>query len=324
MNNTERIKKVINKAKNIIVSGHINPDGDSIGSLLALGLGLKKLGKKVYMLSVDGVPKRYKNLPGTDSVITSCKAKTDLAISVDCGSKELLGRAYSSFKLAENILEIDHHKTRSSFNQYRLVDSKASAVGEIIYFLLHELGINLNRKIAQNILTSIIVETNSFRLPNLRPCTFKVCADLLKTGIDFHRLTESVYWSKTKSAAVLSAKCVEDAGFLKGGKIAWTQVRERDFKKYRAADQDVETVPADLLSIDEVEIAIFFREKNKDILRVSLRSKGRYNLAKFAKKYKGGGHSDSAGCLLPNNASQVKKFLRSLERLVDKKKVKRK
>src|SRR3989338_4924307 len=178
------IRKII-EAKDIVISGHVNPDGDSIGSLLALGLGIEKLGKRVYMISRDGVPKRYTSLPGAGRIIKDTKVKADLAIAVDCSSREILGDAFRIFKRASETLSIDHHEFRRPFCAIDVVDEKAAAVGELIYLLLERLGVRATGDIAQNLLTSIIVETNSFRLPGVSTATFGLCAELMKKDVDF-------------------------------------------------------------------------------------------------------------------------------------------
>ncbi|UCD15085.1 MAG: DHH family phosphoesterase, partial [Candidatus Omnitrophota bacterium] len=185
------------QVKDIAIFGHVHPDGDSIGSLVSLGLGLRKLGKHVFMVSADGVPKRYKKLPGAEKIVRKIEKKVDLAIAVDCSNREILGAGFDVFKKAADILEIDHHEFRRPFGSISFVDHKAVAVGEMVYQLLGELGVPITKNIAQNILTSIIVETNSFRLPNVRPFSFEVCNELLKTGVDFYKLVDTVFWSKT-------------------------------------------------------------------------------------------------------------------------------
>ncbi|HCJ66554.1 MAG TPA: hypothetical protein DHV62_04325, partial [Elusimicrobia bacterium] len=204
MRGLEEAKDCICKAKKIAICGHVNPDGDSIGSLLSLGLGIEKLGKCVYMLSQDALPQKYMFLPGASRLIKKINNPFDLAITVDCSNKEMVGKTFQILKKARNILEIDHHEFRRPFGQIRLIDHRAAAVGEMVYLFLKELKVRVTKEIAENILTSIIVETNLFRLPGVRPLTFQTCAELIKTGVNFSKLAERIYWSKTKESAILS------------------------------------------------------------------------------------------------------------------------
>jgi len=316
MDGLEAAKKSIVNSRSIAISGHINPDGDSIGSLLSLGLGLGALGKKVYMISPDGVPDRYRSLPGAGMIIRRLNKPVDLAIAVDCSNKEILGSAYEAFSKTANILEIDHHDFRRPFGNIRMIDKKAAAVGELVYLLLNKLNINFTRQIAQNLMTSIIVETNSFGLPNVRPFTFEVCTKLMNKGINFYKLVDTVFWSKRRESAILSGICLERCKFTKGGRLAWSIIRKKDFRKVGGKDEDVDSVPDSIRAIRNVRVALLLREKSAKTLRVSLRSKEGINVAGIAEHYGGGGHFDVAGCSIPNNVKSVRRFLKQAAELV--------
>ncbi len=115
MNGIKKVKELIKRSKSVAITGHRNPDGDSIGSMLALGIGLEKMGKRVTMVSCDGVPRRYRKLPGARKIVRSLRTKPDLAITVDCGAKDILGIPYDVIRTASRILEIDHHEFREPF-----------------------------------------------------------------------------------------------------------------------------------------------------------------------------------------------------------------
>ncbi|MDD3905112.1 MAG: DHH family phosphoesterase [Candidatus Omnitrophica bacterium] len=316
-----RAKNCIMAAKDIVISGHINPDGDSIGSLLSLGLGLEKLGKRVYMISYDGVPKRYRKLPGASRIRRRLKKSTvDLAISVDCSNKEVLGPAYDAFIGAREILEIDHHDFRRPFGDVTFVDCDAAAVGEMVYELLKKLRVPITQEIADNLMTSIIVETNSFRLPSVRSYTFEVCTELIRAGVNFYELVEAIFWSRTKESTILSGICLARSKFRRSGRIAWSIIRKRDFSRVKGQDDDVDAVPDEMRAIKKVDIAVLFRENGNNVLRVSLRSKDNINVASVAERYGGGGHFDVAGCSIPNNRGAIQEFLRHTDDLLDKEK----
>jgi phosphoesterase RecJ-like protein len=306
----------IHSAKHIAISGHVNPDGDSVGSMLALGLGLEDLGKRVYMISADAIPNQYRSLPGARRIVRRTDAPVDLAAAVDCGSGEMLGPTLDLFKAAANILEVDHHEFRRPFGTIALIDKDAAAVAEIVFTLLRALNVTITKPIAQNLMTSIIVETNSFRLPNTRPLTFDICADLLHKGIDFYSLVDKVFWTRRPSATILSGMCLSRCAFMKAGRLVWSIIRRDDFDSAGGRDEDVDPVPDDMRSIDGVKIAVLFRENGNGMLRVSLRSKGRVNVAAIAEHYNGGGHFDVAGCLIKNDSSSVRDLLSRAARLL--------
>ncbi|MCF7895296.1 MAG: bifunctional oligoribonuclease/PAP phosphatase NrnA [Candidatus Omnitrophica bacterium] len=315
--NFKNVKKEILAAESIAIFSHINPDGDTIGSMLALGLGLKSLGKKVIMLNADMIPKVYQTLPGAKSIKKTLKKKNiDLAVAVDCGKGSLLGKNLTDFKNVKKSIAIDHHRIRNKFAQISLVDTEASATGEIVYYLLKNLNINITKDISENILTSIIVETNSFRLPSTQSKTFAICAELLKTGINFAKISEIVYWSKSKQAMLLWSLCIKRMKFLNNDKIVWSIVRKRDFKKFSANDEDVDSFPNEMLSIKGVQIVIFFREKDNNQLRVSLRSKGKANVALLASRFEGGGHLDIAGFYISNSDQSIKRVIQEAEKII--------
>lgn len=189
------------------------------------------------------------------------------------------------------------------------MDSKAAAVGELVYLLLEKLKVYIDRDIAENLLTSIIVETNSFRLPNVRPLTFEICTELIKKDVDFYKLVDMVFWSRRRESAVLSGICLARCRFIEDGRLAWSIIRQNAFDRIKGEDEDIDAVADEIRSIQGVEIVVLFREKNKKNLRVSLRSKGRINIAGIAEYYRGGGHFDIAGCAIPNTPDSMKELL---------------
>ncbi|MBU0503743.1 MAG: bifunctional oligoribonuclease/PAP phosphatase NrnA [Candidatus Omnitrophota bacterium] len=317
MEGFRKIRQSISRAKNIAISGHINPDGDSIGSFLALGLALDSLGKSVYLLCEGSIPEHYRFLPGVGRIISTTNKKIDLAIAVDCSTIELLGKNASVFKKAKAVFEIDHHEFRKSFGDIYLVDHEAAAVGELIYMLLKKLQVVITRDIGENLLTSLIVETNLFKLANVRPFTFTACGELLKTGIVFSQLADKVYGQKTRAAMMLSAVCLLRAKFLKKNRIIWSVIRYNDLARVGGKNYDTDMIASEMYSMKDVKVAVLFREKNSETLKVSLRSKGGINIGKIAQEYKGGGHFDIAGCYIPNNRKSIMQILSSVEALLN-------
>ncbi len=317
MRGFKKIRRGILGARSIAISSHANPDGDSIGSLLALGLALKSLGKKVYMLCQDKIPPSYRSLPGAGRIIKTTKKRVDLAIAVDCSIIDLLDKNIPVFKKAKSVLEIDHHEFRRSFGDMQIVDHRAAAVGELIYFLLKKLNIKISRNMAENLLTSIIVETNLFKLANVRPVTFKICAELLKNKLSFSQLVDKLYGARTKESMMLSAACLMRAKFLKDNRIIWSVIRDKDLTMTGGKDYDTDAIASEMNSMKGIKIAVLFREKDSETLKVSLRSKGDINIGKIAQEYKGGGHLDVAGCYIPNKMKSIMKILSSAGSLLD-------
>ncbi|KMQ51534.1 phosphoesterase [Chitinispirillum alkaliphilum] len=305
------ISESIDRAESIAICGHRNPDGDSLGSLLSLGLGLKKLGKRVYMLCSEEIPPRYRDLPGIEFIQNSLYGVVDLAIAVDCGSYGMLDDLGGVFDRATEVIEIDHHSNRNSFADISLIDERASSAGELVYFVLDELGVEIDKQIAQNILTSVIVETNSFRLPELRSQTFEICADLLCTGIDFSKITESVYWVNCRETEILGGLCLARCRFLQDGALAISSLRRRDFFKAGAKESHGDPVIEKIRSIHGVKLAVLFRQNKDGDLRVSFRSKDGLDVSALAKQFGGGGHTSAAGCRIRDSRGNRQKIIKA-------------
>lgn len=308
--------KAIKSADRILIASHVNPDGDTIGSLLALGLGLLSIDKSVVMVSPDGIPPRYHFLPGSELVLKDIRGKADIAIAVDCGSVNQLGSFAKKFLKVKESFQVDHHDFADSFCKYLVVDANAAAVGEIVFELLQEMKVEITPMIATNILTSIIVDTGSFRFSNIRGKTFRICADLLDCGVDLKYLIEEAYWKKTETTVRLESACIDRMVFELNGKVVWSLIRQTDFQKVNGRMADVDAVADDLRAIEGVKAAAVFREDEQGNLRISLRAAAGINVAEVAKQFGGGGHYNSAGCLIKYSKSNINKVIKILCSLV--------
>ena len=313
----KRAAECIRKAKTILIAGHINPDGDTIGSLLALGQGLSRINKDVVMVSQDGVPDRYRNLPEAHRVLTEYHQGRDLAIAVDCGAVELLGTTQEAFGLSRQVLQIDHHEVGNQFGDLLLIDSTLPAVGEGIYHLLKTLGVEIDGNIAKCLLTSIVVETNSFRLPNVTDGTFQICAELLTKGINFSEFVQEIFWKKDATACRLFGLSLSRVVLDCGGKLAWSVIRQDDFRDMEGKESDVDDVTDAIRTIEGVWVSVFFRELKNGQYRVSMRSKGPVNVAHIAEKFGGGGHWDAAGCKLSSGDRALETLLAEVAAVLD-------
>lgn len=315
--NIARAVGAIHKAEKILIVSHVNPDGDTIGCLLALGLALISMGKRVTLLCQDGIPSRFQFLPGSELILSQTSETADVSIAVDCGSDQQLGNAARAFSRAKTTIQIDHHDFGQSFGKIQVLEEDAAAVGEIVYELIRALKAEITTTIATCLLTSIIVDTGSFRFSNIRPKTFDVCSKLIRKGVDMQHLIEESYWKKSRSMARLSGHCIAATQFSANGKIAWSTVYQRDFKHFGAQLSDVDAVADELRSIEGVKIAAIFRETGHKRFRVSLRSSDGINVAQVAKRFGGGGHHNSAGCSIRSSEKDKQKLLEELASLVN-------
>ena len=200
----------IRDADRILLACHINPDGDTLGSMIALTLGLEHLGKNCTMLSADGVPAIYEFLPETDRIITRSEPQGwDLAIVLDAGDITRVGAVAETVLAVPVLMDIDHHVTAGQFGQVRLLDAVAAATGEIIYDLLLALGAPLTLPIAECLLCALLTDTGSFRYMNVTPRTLEIAAEMVRIGASPNPIAEQVFENKPFAAQKLLGRALD-------------------------------------------------------------------------------------------------------------------
>ncbi len=314
-----KLVQVIRQNKSFLIVGHINPEGDAIGSVLALALGLKKLGKKdIYTLSKDGVPEILKFLPSSESIKQKPPLKEfDVLCIVDCNALDRTG--FKELK-AKNTIIIDHHilpdgAGQSAFYQKlaaSVIDPHAAATGILIYKLLNVLGIPLDKNIATNLYTAILVDTGGFRYSNVNPESLKIASHLVEAGAKPWNVTKEVYESIPFESMKLLGLSL--ATLDKKDGIAWINTTAAMFKKTGTTAEDAEDFVDFPRKVKGIEIAVFFREDEKSVFKLSFRSKGQIDVQKIAKTFGGGGHAAAAGCRIKGTLPEVQKKVFSVVR----------
>lgn len=308
------LAKLIRENKSFLIVSHVNPEGDAVGSCIGLALGLKKQGKKVHILSKSPLPETYEFLPGSGLVRTrpASGPAHDVLCLVDCHTIERTGLTNLN---AKNTVILDHHLLSTqlsprSFPGAQLItyiDANASASGEIIYRLLHALSIPLDGAIATNLYTAIYSDTGGFRYSNTGPETLRIAAELIEAGTDPWEVTKAVY--ENLPLGTLRLLSMSLATLEKKGPVAWITINGHMFKKTRTTVQDTENIVDFPRKIRGVEVAVLFREEKEHYFKVSLRSKGKVNVAEIARFFGGGGHANAAGCRIRGPLHEVKRVL---------------
>lgn len=311
-----KAKKAIANAKTIAITGHVNPDGDSIGSVLSLGLGLKALGKKVTFLSPDPFPERFFYLTGAKQIRHQYRGVPDLMIAVDCAAPKRVGAFAELFEKAPMTLQVDHHGFGQDFCEIEVVNTQAASTTEIIFDFLKYLKVDYTKAIGKAILTGVITDTGSFRLSNTSAKTMRLAATLIELGINWRELTEQVFWMRSEAELRLASLSMNNLEVSRKGKVIISQIEQRDFNKHGGEMADVEEVPNEMLGLEGAQVAAFLREQENGKYRVSLRSKPGINIAQVAKQFGGGGHTNAAGCILKNDKTDKKSLVKALEALV--------
>ncbi|MEA3560324.1 MAG: bifunctional oligoribonuclease/PAP phosphatase NrnA [Candidatus Omnitrophota bacterium] len=303
-----QVVKTIKKYNSFLVTSHINPDGDAVGSQFALALLLRQAGKKVVIVDDEKIPSKYdflgKWIP-VDKLVR--KPNFKVAIILDSSNLNRLGRVVSLLSPEKKIVNIDHHVSNENFGDVNWVDTGAGAVGEMIYRLYKKMNCRIENKSALSIYTAILTDTGSFRYTNTSSNTHRIASRLLECGVEpgfiAGRLYEvnSLASMKLLEMALSTIKIVKD-----GARIAWLCVTNDMLNRANADFEDTEDFVNYARSLQGVEIAIFFSEtKVKNEIKVSLRSTGAVDVNLIAEKFGGGGHSRASGCRIKGSLGGV-------------------
>jgi phosphoesterase RecJ-like protein len=293
----DRIIGVIGEHKTFCIVGHVRPDGDCIGSQMALALALLAEGKKVTVWNSDAVPQKYKFL-NPDGLLEKPKAgeSFDCVIATDCASFERLGRAGECIGHRKIFINIDHHISNTKYGDINWVSPREPSCGELIYRLLKAARWPITKPIADLLFTAISTDTGSFQYATTRPGTFHAGAELVTRGADLAKICDEVYQSYPVSRAKLLKHVYSKFRLSPDEKIAWFWLKKKDFTRTGAEPDDTEGLIDHIRAIEPVVVACVFEEIEPDLTRISLRSKrADVNVSEICKLFGGGGHPAAAG-----------------------------
>lgn len=293
--------KLLWEGNSFLISSHVNPDGDSLGAQLALYSLLVEMGKEVRVVNTDPVPWLYDFLPFKEAIERPAETvyEPDYLIVLDAGSLERIGaKLAKSIAPRKGIINIDHHAESVPFGDYNFIDTSASATSEIIHRLIKEMGFRVGRERAICLYTGIMTDTGSFRFPNTTPRCHIAAAELIAEGVDVQRIYELVYERMSYGRLKLLGEVLNTLRVGMGGRAAWMTVRREMFERTGTGLEDLEGFVNYARSIEGVEVAALFVELEGGRTKVSLRSRGKVNVARIAAAFGGGGHERAAGCLI--------------------------
>ncbi len=289
--------EAIARAQSVVLACHVNPDGDTLGSALALAHALKRMGKRAVVLSHDGVPDIYHWMPGAEWVQKETDERDfDLSIVCDTGTSERVGRAKEAVESARMTLNIDHHVAEGEFGKIRVVNPKAAATGELVHGLLKAMGAEIDKKIAECLMCAIVTDTGSFRYMNVTPHTFQVAGELMARGAWPATISELVFENRSVASIKLLGRALDSLRVSDDGQIAWAHIRAKDYKALGASDEDSEGIVGHVRAVKGSCVGILFREIPGKKIRISLRSREGYDVNAVAQVFGGGGHKLAAGC----------------------------
>ncbi len=306
----ESARQAIIQGDNILIACHVRPDGDTLGSALALWLALGSLGKVSWVLSTDGVPEPWDLIPHSNAVLREAP-DTDFALSiaVDADGINRLGEAAKPVESAPLVISIDHHSGANPFGDIRIYDPEAAATAELVYGLIDALGVEIGRDIASCLMAGIVGDTGGFRFPNTTPRTFEIAAELMRAGASPSEIAVRIYEDRGLTATKVLGHVLAGLKTAANGRIVWGSVSKEDFSKLEAEDTHTEGVVNYIRAVRGSKIALLFREGPNGAVRVSLRSNKGVDVAKIAAKFGGGGHPAAAGCTLDADLQTAEKLV---------------
>jgi phosphoesterase RecJ-like protein len=281
----EDVARLIRSKKTFVLTTHVNPDGDGLGAQSALYVALKRLGKKVHIVNHDPLPPRYFFLPFADAYRQSDKIPAhDVCVVMDAGDFTRIreGVRREEFKILVNI---DHHYSNNYYGDYNLVMPKVAATGEVVYRLIQQLKVKIDKPITESIYVSLVTDTGGFRNSNTTPDALRLAAELMEKGANASEVNRKIFSGISKEAMELNRISLGKIKLYDAGQIGTMTLSQLDLKKTG--------------KIDTVKISAFLKERTDGRVKLSLRSGSeKVNAANIAKHFQGGGHAYAAGAVL--------------------------
>ena len=297
-----KLNDIIKSSKNILIISHVNPDGDTLGSMCGLYCAiLDNFKKKCDMVAISKIPDVYSYLPHLSEVKNvddlDKSREYDLVMNVDVAALDRACDAKILFEKAKFTVNIDHHKTNIAYGNLNFINPDASSTGEVLFGCCENMNWKVNLDCAICLYTAILTDTGSFRFDNTKPSTFEVASKLVEIGVQPSDIYKKVYESDSKTLVMFQAHCISKAKFLEDDKIAYTLVYKKDMEKFSAGDDCMEGLTEKLRAIVTTRIAFVAKEMKSGGTKISMRSKFA-DVAEICSVFGGGGHKFAAGCTI--------------------------
>ncbi len=308
--NMKNIIQTIKKHDKFLISTHVNPDPDALCSELALAIFLRSLGKKVSIVNHSALIRRFKFLPGFRSIKSykeGQKVSYDVAIVVDCGDLNRIGKVQNLLRKDKILINIDHHITNDKFGDLNLVQPKASSTAEVLYGLLLKAKCVLTKNLAMHLYLGIMTDTGSFRYENTTARTHAITAELMKFKFSVTALYRKLYETISFRDLKEFTKLISNFDVFSAGKIICVELPKKSLLKFSGEFDLRDSIFKFLRSIKGVEVFVILTEDKRNETRVNLRSSNKFDVAKLANHFDGGGHRRASGCLVNGNISEARK-----------------
>ncbi|MDO4484407.1 MAG: bifunctional oligoribonuclease/PAP phosphatase NrnA [Clostridia bacterium] len=306
--NLTDIVSAIHAAKTIALVSHVSPDGDTLGSALALRGGLEQLGKTVSHFCQDPVPRNLMMLKGADLVRVPESAageSFDLLLCVDVSDEKRMGSCVMLRQQAAVTAQIDHHGTNPMYMERNVVDAAASATGLIAHELLQALSVQLNRDIATCLYVAISTDTGNFSYSNTTEEAFSVVSGLMAYGLPLAELTRTLFRERTKAAMLLLRRALNSMTFYADDRLAVMTLSLKDFEECGALPENADAIVNFGVEIQGVEMALLAKETAAGPIKMSLRAMAPRTVNDIASAFGGGGHAQASGCSVEGTLQQA-------------------
>ncbi len=309
----EEISSILEQSRSILVVSHVDPDGDALGTQLAFAAFLRKNGKKVFLIRVDEIPAKYLFLPGLNEIKPIREIldrfSAEAAVILECPKISRAGNIVNKLNDKCRIINIDHHQDNENFGEINWIDQKASSVGEMVFEFFEAVGYQIDQPTAVQLYTAILTDTGRFRYNSATPRTMEIAGRLIEAGADPRYICDQIYYNLPLATIKLIGHALDRAEYVSNGTVCILSLGKEDIRKIGARLSDTEGLAEYTLYGKDVELGILLKEGDDGITRVSLRSRGRINVADLAARFGGGGHSCAAGCSIEKKLGEAKKEL---------------
>lgn len=307
----EKARTVLQNAQQVTILSHERPDGDAVGSLLALTLSLESAGKEVSPVLLEGVPSRFRFLPGADKVITKIPDNPEVLILVDAGDLQRTGYPVEELPRQPDI-NIDHHPTNTGFARINIVNHKASATTEILYDVIPQLGLEIDADVAANLLAGLLTDTIGFRTDNVTSRTLEIASALVGLGAPMAEIYARTLNQRTFVSAQYWGKGLNRLEREDG--ILWTSLTIEDRKAVGYPGSDDADLVNLLATIEGIQVVLIFIEQTGGKVKVSWRSRLGVNVAEIATSFGGGGHEQAAGATIEGELAEIQQRVLAVTR----------
>jgi len=313
-NKIDEIINLIRKNNKFLITSHVSPDGDNLGSVIALKLALEQIGKKAVVIIDDTLPSSFSFLPAIDKINSyenDMKAEFDLCFILDCSDFKRIGRVEQLLD-DKAVINIDHHGDNPCFGDYNLLGDVA-ATAELVYQLVSQIEeVKIDKDIATAIATGLITDTGSFRYSNTTAQTHQIMSELLTYNVNTAKICKEVFDTYSQASLKLKGKVLENLEVDDLGKVAWVKVSQDLLKDTGATLEDADGLVDYPRSLAGVEVGVLFKEVEDKTIRVSLRSNYYFSVDKIAHHFGGGGHQKAAGCTINDNLTKAEEEVISI------------